>query len=271
MDPAAGGEISEAAKTAEDGLPAAAADLVGDVTQAGSTTSGGRLTAVAATAARRGAGATRRGAGLTRRGVDAAARGARWAGGWLADEVIAMATRLPIRDQATLREQFPGLSPEEVADALIEGAARASGAVGAAIGVWAVLPIVPALPVEVATEMLALVGIEIKLVAELHEVYGLRAPGRTTERMTAYVGAWAHRSGVALAPGGLILAMGSPLRRRLQRRLVVRAGRSALSLGPLLTGAAAGALINRRETHRLGREVRDNLRHRSPIAAHWPS
>jgi hypothetical protein len=272
MDGAAGGETtSEAAKAAGNGLSSAAADLVADVTQADGAPGGGGLTALAAGSARRGARAMDRGLRAAMRGISAAGRGVRWAGGWFADEVLAMAPRLPIRDQATLRAQFPGLSPEEVADALIDGAARASGAVGAAIGAWSVLPIVPAIPVEVATEMLALIGIELKLVAELHEVYGMRAPGAAAERTTAYVAAWAHRSGVALAPGGLILAMGSPLRRRLQRRLAVRAGRSAVSLAPLLTGAAAGALINRRETHRLGREIRDNLRHRSPIAARWPS
>ena len=71
-------------------------------------------------------------------------------------------------------------------------------------------------------------------------------------------------------PGGLALAVGSPLRRRLQRRLIARAGRSAASLGPLLTGAAAGALLNRHETRRLGQDVRDDLRRRSPYSAAWP-
>jgi hypothetical protein len=131
---------------------------------------------------------------------------------------------------------------------------------------------VPAVPVEIGVETLAVVGIELKLVAELHEVYGMRAPGSRADRMMAYVDAWAHRRGVGLAPGGLVLAVGSPLRRRLERRLIARAGRSATSLGPLLTGAAAGALLNRRETRKLGREIRDDLRRRwSPDVAHWPA
>ena len=180
-----------------------------------------------------------------------------------------MAPRLPVRDQQTLRAQFPGLSPDELADALIQGSARAAGAVGAAAGAAMVLPL-PAAPVEVAIETLALVGIEIKLVAELHEVYGRRAPGSAAERMMSYVAAWAHRRGVGLAPGGLVLAVGSPLRRRLQRRLLARAGRSATSLGPLLTGAVAGAALNRRETRRLGTDVRDDLRRSSPQTARWP-
>jgi len=119
------------------------------------------------------------------------------------------------------------------------------------------------------TETLAVVGIEIKLVAELHEVYGMPASGGVVERMTAYVGAWANRRGVTLASGGLVIAAGSPVGRQLQRRLAKRTGRSVLSLGPLLTGAVAGGLLNRRETRKLGRMVRDDLRRRSPHRDGW--
>jgi hypothetical protein len=206
-----------------------------------------------------------RGSGMVSWAPRSAGRGLRW----LAHEVIVLAPRLPVRDQDKLRTQFPGKSPDEVADALIEGASRASAAVGATIGVWAVLPVAPAFPAEIVTETLTLVGIEIKLIAELHEVYGLRPPGDRTSRMTSYVGAWANRRGVSLTPGGVALAFGSPLARRLQRRLAARAGRSAVSLGPLLTGAAAGALLNRRETRRLGQEIRDDLRKRTPGTPGW--
>jgi len=219
---------------------------------------------------RRGSGATRKGTSVVGRGTHLAGRGVQRGGRWLAGEVLALAPRLPVRDQATLRAQFPGKSPDELADALIEGASRASAAVGATVGIWSVLPVAPAFPAEIVTETLTLVGIEIKLIAELHEVYGMRPSGDFASRMTAFVGAWAHRGGVVLTPGGVVLAMGSPLGRRLQRRLAVRAGRSAVSLGPLLTGAAAGALLNRRETRRIGQEIRDDLRKRSPAAATWP-
>ena len=219
---------------------------------------------------RRGSGAPRKGASVVGRGTRLAGRGVQRGSRWLAGEVLALAPRLPVRDQATLRAQFPGKSPDELADALIEGASRASAAVGATVGIWSVLPVAPAFPAEIVTETLTLVGIEIKLIAELHEVYGMRPPGDFASRMTAFVGAWAHRGGVTLTPGGVVLAMGSPLGRRLQRRLAARAGRSAVSLGPLLTGAAAGALLNRRETRRLGHEIRDDLRKRSPTAAIWP-
>jgi hypothetical protein len=183
--------------------------------------------------------------------------------GWLVGQVAAMAPRLRVRDQAALQAQFPGQSAEEIADALIERAAHAAAAAGGAAGVAAVLPVLPAFPAEIAAETLILVGIELKLVAELHEAYGTPAPGNFAERMSAYLAAWAHRRGVFMIEGGLLLAAGSPLTRLLRRRLVARAGRSAFSLGPLLTGAAAGAMFNSRETKRLGRDIRRDLRRRA--------
>src|SRR6266487_1524850 len=159
---------------------------------------------------------------------------------------------------------------EVMADALIESAARAAAAAGGAVITASPLPVLPAFPVEIAAETLVLVGIELKLVAELHEAYGSPAPGKFPERMSAYVGAWAHRRGVFMIEGGLIFAAGSPLARLLRRRLVARAGRSAFSLGPALTGAAAGALFNRRETRKLGREIQRDLRRRAVEPPHGP-
>lgn len=252
--------VQDTQQTAED-LPARVADVVGEVSEAAEKPRGRTLTSVARDALAR---ATRRGARVTGRGVRYGLRR-------LAGQVVAMAPRLPVRSQETLRAQFPGRSPDEIADALIESAARGSAAVGATVGVWSVLPIAPTFPAEVASETLTLVGIEIKLIAELHEVYGMRAPGATVDRMTAYVAAWAHRRGVSLtaAPTGLMVAAGSPVRRLLQRRLAARATRNAFSLGPLFTGAIAGAALNRHHTHRLGVDVRNDLRKHSPFAAQW--
>jgi hypothetical protein len=200
---------------------------------------------------------------LTQRGGSAAWGGARSAGRWLTTQVLAMAPRLPVRSAETLYRQFPGKTPEEIADALIEGAARASAGVGAAVGASSVLPVLPTMPIEIGVETVAVVGIELKLVAELHEIYGMRAPGTAVERMTSYLDAWAHRRGIGLTPQGVVIAVGSPLWRRIERRLIARAGRSTASLAPLLTGVAAGALLNRRETRRLGREIRNDLRRRA--------
>jgi hypothetical protein len=216
--------------------------------------------------ARRGAdtatGTVVRGAGSARRGVGSAGRGVTSGLNWLTGQVVAMGPRLRIRDQATLRARFPGRSDDEIAGLLVERAARATATVGGATGAWAALPALPAFPAEVAAETLAVVGIEIKLVAELHEIYGMPAAGSASERARAYIGSWASRRGVYQVDGGLLLIAGSPLARQLTRRLAARARRSAFSLSPLLTGALAGALLNRRETRRFGRQIRDDLRQR---------
>jgi hypothetical protein len=241
-------------ETAAQALPEEVAELVGEVAEAPTGSRRRKLTVEIPR--------------LAGRSGRAGWRGLRSGGRWLTAEVLAMAPRLPVRDQQRLRAQFPGLGPEELADALILRAARASAVVGAGAGAAMVLPL-PSAPVEIAVETLALVGIEIKLVAELHEAYGMRAAGSAPERMLAYVVAWAHRRGVALAPAGLVVVTGSPLHRLVQRRLIARATRSATSLAPLLTGSIAGAALNRRETRRLGTDVREDLRQRSPYSAHW--
>jgi len=185
------------------------------------------------------------------------------AGRRLTNELLEMAPKVPVRSIGTLREQYPGRETEELADLLISGATRASAGLGAAVGAAAAVPFVPTMPVELGVETLALVAVELKLIAELHEVYGMPAPGNAAERTMAYVSAWANRRGVRITSGGLALAMGSPLRRRLERRLIAKATQSALWLAPLLTGAAAGALLNFRETRKLGHLVRDDLRKRA--------
>jgi hypothetical protein len=192
-------------------------------------------------------------------------RGVRASGQWLTAQVLAMAPKIPIRDLATLEAQHPGLDTEQLADALIIGAARASGGVGAAVGAAAAVPFMLTAPIELGVETMALVGIELKLIAELHEVYGMPAPGSAPQRMIAYVGSWADRRGVRITTSGLALAVGSPLRRKLERRLLAKASKSALALAPLLTGAAAGALIDYRETRKLGHVIRDDLRNRGAV------
>jgi len=257
----AGSGPGGSAQDTENAVAERAAELATEVTEAEQPQERRRLAAAFAAAARSGA-------RVTGRRFRAARRGAGAGTGWLAKQVVAMAPRLRVRNQAALRAQFPGQSTEEIADALITGASRASAAVGGAVGAWSALPVLPAFPAEIVTETLALVGIEIKLIAELHEVYGTPAAGNAVDRATAYVEAWAHRRGVlAATPGGLILVAGSPLARRLRRRLAARASRSAVSLGPLFTGATVGALFNSVETRRLGQQVRADLRRRAEAGA----
>ncbi len=193
----------------------------------------------------------------------AATRGIRATGEWLSGQVLEMAPKVPIRSLSTLQAQYPDRDTEELASLLISGAARASAGVGAAVGVAAAVPFLPTAPVELTVETLALVAIELKLIAELHAVYGESVPGSAPERMIAYVGAWTNRRGVRITSGGLAFVLGSQMRRKLERRLIARAGKSTLSLAPLLTGSVAGAMIDHRETRRLGTLVRDDLRKRA--------
>jgi hypothetical protein len=198
-----------------------------------------------------------------RSGGQYAGRSLQSLGRLLSAQVLEIAPKIPIRTASTLRGQYPGLSTDELADALIDTAAKASAGIGAAVGAAAAVPFIPTAPVELGVETLSLVAVELKLIAELHETYGMPAPGNSGQRMLAYVSSWANRRGVRITTGGFALAMGSPVRRKLERRLLVKAGKSTLSLAPFLTGAAAGALLNHRETRKLGHQVRDDLRKRA--------
>jgi hypothetical protein len=255
-------ELTEASGPPDSGRMGARLQGVADRTSTAAAFVAASARRGADTAARRSVATARRGAAGARRGAGSASRGVGSGMNWLTAQVIAMGPRLRFRDQATLRAQFPGQSDDEIAQRLIDRAARAATAVGGATGAWAALPVLPAFPAEVAAETLAVVGIEVKLVAELHEIYGMGAVGSGTERARAYIGSWASRRGIYQVDGGLLLIAGSPLARQLTRRLAGRVRRSTLALAPLFTGALAGAVLNRRETRRLGLEIRDDLRQR---------
>jgi hypothetical protein len=255
-------ELSEASRPADTRRIAARLRGIAERTTSAVTSAAASARRGADSAARRGTQTARQGAGRARRGTSPASRAVTSGMNWLTGQVVAMGPRLRVRDQVMLRAQFPGQSDDEIAQRLIARAARAAAAVGGTTGAWAALPVLPAFPAEVAAETLAVVGIEIKLVAELHEIYGLGAAGSGTERARAYVGSWASRRGIYQVDGGLLLVAGSPLARQLTRRLAARVRRSTFALAPLFTGALAGVLLNRRETRRLGREIRDDLRQR---------
>jgi len=187
-------------------------------------------------------------------------------GQWLADTVAEVAPHVPVRDYLTLRDHYKGLSGNALARALVDNAARASGAVGAAGGVVASLeftapPTLLTTPVQIAAETLAVIAIELKLVAELHEVYGRPATGTPAVRTAAYLGAWTRRRGLdGLEPGqGLTGVVTAVSRRELRRRVLRRAGGNVTTMMPLLAGAVAGASLNSRETKRLGEAIANDL------------
>ncbi len=204
-----------------------------------------------------------RGADAVRRGLQRSAQSARAGAGHLADRIIDLAPRIPVRDLATLRRQFPGLGPEELADKLIAGAAAATATVGAGVGAAAMLPVPPAMPAELAAEITGVAAIEIKLIAELHEVYGLRPPGTLRQRSLAYLTSWTEERGIDVTkPASVNAAFGGRMKRELRQQIMKRTVRNLPNLMPFLVGAAVGAVMNRRDTRKLAERVRGDLRTR---------
>jgi uncharacterized protein (DUF697 family) len=196
-------------------------------------------------------------------------------GQWLATTLLEIAPRIKVRDLAALRSQYEGLEGAALAGELIRNASRTSAAVGAAAGaIMSAEEFAPpawiTLPFELIVETIAVAAIELKLVAELHEVYGRPVPGSAGERTMSLVRAWAERRGVTAVTiatsGGLADALGRGTRHELtrlvRRRLIARVGRNLSSLAPLLAGAVAGAEVNRRATLSLGEAVVRDLAER---------
>jgi hypothetical protein len=186
---------------------------------------------------------------------------------WVANEVGAVAPHIPIRDLATLQQHHDGLDGDELAERLIRNAALSTASVGAASGgiaavEWAVTPFLLSAPILLATETVAVVAIEIKLIGELHEVYRQPVPGNGTQRAMALLQAWAGRRGVnPMVPGvGVAAALGTAARKELSERLLRRFSRNLTTLGPMLSGAAVAGYLNRRATVALGDKMCEDLR-----------
>jgi hypothetical protein len=185
----------------------------------------------------------------------------------LADVVIDVAPHIPVRDLPTLRAHYRGLDGDALAEALVATASRVTAGVGAAGGVlssveMAAPPMLLSAPVQVAAETLAVVAVELKLIAELHEVYGRAPVGTPAVRAAAYLGAWTRRRGIDPFTGGAGLTgvLTGAARRELRQRLLRRAGRNVTTVVPFLAGAVAGAALNQRETRRLGDRIVRDLR-----------
>jgi hypothetical protein len=185
---------------------------------------------------------------------------------WMVGAVLSVAPHIPVRDLATLRVHFDGLEGDALADRLVRNAARTTSAIGAAGGgvaavEWIATPTLLTAPVLLAAETVAVVAVEIKLIGELHEVYGQPVPGSAAQRSAALVQAWAGRRGVnPLAAGrGVAATLGIAARKELRDRLIKRFGRNLGTLGPLFTGAAVAGYLNRRATLSLAGDVRRDL------------
>jgi hypothetical protein len=186
---------------------------------------------------------------------------------WMADAVGDIAPHVPIRDLETLRRHHEGLDGEALAERLVRNASRATAGVGAAGGgvaavEWAATPTLLTAPVLLAAETVGVVAVELKLIGELHEVYGVPIQGAGGQRAMNLIHAWSQQRGVnPMLPGvGVGAILGTAARKELRDRILKRFGRNLTSLGPFLTGAAVASYLNRRATRSLGDRVRDDLR-----------
>lgn len=193
-------------------------------------------------------------------------RGAVVGGAFLAELLTTTATRLPLRDKATLIEHHPGCDTEQIADSLVAAASRVSGAIGGAAGglaaaQWLATPSLIAIPVELAAETLLVAAVELKLVAELHEIYDARPPGEVGERATAYLGSWTAQRGLRGDPetAGLSSRLAAAGTVALRKRITGRLARNVGSFLPFLAGAVIGAGNNSSGTRKLSRRLRADL------------
>jgi hypothetical protein len=185
-------------------------------------------------------------------------------GALLGDLLAVAAPHLPVRDRDRLRHAHPGASDEEIAEALVERAARATSGIGAATGGlsaahWLAPPSLLAVPLELGAETVLVAGVEIVLIAELHELHGRRPPGDATQRAQAYLGSWSAQRAVG-ASAGLGSLLGSAGMRALSRRMTRRLAGAVPGAAPLLIGAALSGGLNRRGTETLARRVLADLR-----------
>ncbi|MEU0570194.1 hypothetical protein ABZ297_33080 [Nonomuraea sp. NPDC005983] len=192
-------------------------------------------------------------------------------GRWLADVFLNIAPRIPIRDLHTLAEHHHGMTGEELADDLVRTAQKATmtvGAIGGALAAaeFAAPPLLLSAPAQLVAETIVVASIEVKLLAELHEVYGVRVHGTGAQRAVAFTAAWAKQRGIdPLAPTSVSLALGAATKTALRNRLLRTLGRHLTTLGPFLTGAVAGGALNRIATKKLGEAVRQDLRGKRPL------
>jgi hypothetical protein len=204
-------------------------------------------------------------------------KGVSFNGKGLADLLFYIAPRLPVRDIDALHKAYGGVTGGTLAGQVIKSASHKSAAVGGATGALATAgqlapPMWVTLPAEILAETLVVTAVEMRMIAELHEVYGLPLRGTADERGAAIVEAWSTRRGVDMKrlqqhgrtelnrDGGV----GKHLVRVVKRKLMTRAARNLGTLAPLFIGAAIGAETNRRSTRDIGNAIVRDLVERGP-------
>jgi hypothetical protein len=201
-------------------------------------------------------------------------QGVTLSGKTMADLMFVIAPRITVRDLPALQAQYGGLTGPSLAGQVIRGASRNSAAVGGAVGALASAgelapPYWVMLPVELVMETMFVAAIEIKMIGELHAIYGVPIEGTSDERGRALLESWAQRRGVKVdelekgIKGALTKSTRGQLTQVIRRKLMVRAARNLSSLAPLMIGAVAGAELNRRATRDLGDDLVHDLSRRA--------
>jgi hypothetical protein len=186
--------------------------------------------------------------------------------GGLREVLAAAAPRLPIRTAAQLRQAYPGASDEEIADALVARAARATSGIGAGTGGlsasrWLTPTALLTLPIALGGETLLVAGVEVVLVGELHELYGRPATGDARTRAAAYVASWSEqRPFDGGSTAGLSTLLGAAGMRALRTQIPRKLKGVMPSGAPFVLGAALGGRTNRRATEELAERIRSELR-----------
>lgn len=188
-------------------------------------------------------------------------------GRWLADTVVEMAPHMPIRDLDKLSAHHDGLTGPALAKSMVQSSGKVSAAIGGAAGGLMTMQELSlagalAIPFELAAETALVVLVELKLVAELHNVADRPLPGGAKEQAAGAVRSWL--SGHGISPSSVVVS-GKPdvLSRATRARLAVslrrRFTRNLTTVAPLLTGAAIAAWLNRRATVEIGRSLSRDL------------
>jgi hypothetical protein len=184
----------------------------------------------------------------------------------LSELLLEAVPHIPIRDYDTLVSHYNGLTGEALADSLVSHAKRTTTAIGIAGGAvaaaeWAAMPLLLAIPLEVVVETIAVALVEVKLVAELHAVYGIEVEGSSTQRAMSFAGSWSNKRGVdPLRPWTIPNVLGIAGRQTLGKRMIARFARNLGTVIPFFVGAGIGAVVNRGETDKMARELRVDLR-----------
>ena len=198
-------------------------------------------------------------------------------GSWITGQVMDLAPHLPARDLAALQAAHPGAHGEaltggELADDIVASAAKRTAAIGAAAGAAAAfseasVAAVASAPVQMAAETLAVVAVELAMIADLHTAAGIPLPSSRVDRGQALLKAWTQQRGLKASdllviPGRGHL-VGVVARRQLSDRLLRRFVRGATSWLPAFIGSAAAGTLNGRATRKLAEKVRADLEHES--------